>query len=197
MSGMFYLPRLFVYHCETTPGAPDYERFVTMERKLLKIIMNPAVIAVWVFGLTLAWTMDYWRDGWFDAKLVLVLGMTLTHHIYARWAKEFAERRNTRTARFFRIWNEVPDPADDRHCHSGHRQAFLTIWNAKSAGGPVCKPPISGYKGASSPLKPASGTRRSSATAEIGRDRPRADRFYPHHRSRKTAKSGTCGPTPR
>jgi len=108
LSGMFYLPRLFVYHTQTVPGAPDYDRFVTMERKLLKIIMNPAVVAVWVLGLTLAWLMDYWRDGWLDAKLVLVLAMTLTHHLYARWAKAFAQGRNSKTARFFRIWNEVP-----------------------------------------------------------------------------------------
>ena len=108
MSGMFYLPRLFVYHTQTTPGTPDYERFVTMERRLLKIIMNPAVVAVWILGLTLAWLMNYWRDGWFDAKFVLVAAMTWLHHSYAIWAKDFVLARNTRSARFFKIWNEVP-----------------------------------------------------------------------------------------
>jgi putative membrane protein len=108
MSGMFYLPRLFVYHTTTTPGAPDYERFVVMERKLLKIIMNPAMIAVWILGLTMAWLMDYWPLHWFQMKLSLVVAMTWTHYSYAIWAKDFALGRNMRTARFFRIWNEVP-----------------------------------------------------------------------------------------
>ena len=108
MSGMFYLPRLFVYHTTTTPGAPDYERFVVMERKLLKIIMNPAMIAVWILGLTMAWLMDYWPLHWFQMKLSLAAAMTLTHVSYAIWAKDFALGRNMRTARFFRIWNEVP-----------------------------------------------------------------------------------------
>ena len=108
MSGMFYLPRLFVYHTEAVPGSADYRRFVTMERKLLKIIMNPAMIAVWVLGLTMAWLMDYWPLHWFQAKLALVAAMTWAHHSYAIWAKDFARERNVRTARFFRIWNEVP-----------------------------------------------------------------------------------------
>ncbi|MBU6296760.1 MAG: CopD family protein [Alphaproteobacteria bacterium] len=108
MSGMFYLPRLFVYHTETAPGAADYRRFVTMERKLLKIVMNPAMITAWILGLTMAWLMDYWPLHWFQAKLVLVAAMTGAHHAYAIWARDFARQRNTRTARFFRIWNEVP-----------------------------------------------------------------------------------------
>ncbi|MGC9953908.1 MAG: CopD family protein [Rhizomicrobium sp.] len=108
MSGMFYLPRLFVYHTQTTPGAADYERFVVMERKLLKIIMNPAVITVWILGGTMAWLMDYWPLHWFQAKLALVLAMTWLHHSYVCWARDFALARNTRSARFFRIWNEVP-----------------------------------------------------------------------------------------
>ena len=108
MSGMFYLPRLFVYHTQSKPGTADYERFVVMERKLLRIIMAPAVIAVWILGLTMAWLMDYWPLHWFQMKLSLVAAMTLTHVSYAIWAKDFALGRNMRTARFFRIWNEVP-----------------------------------------------------------------------------------------
>jgi len=108
MSGMFYLPRLFVYHTQTTPGAVDYDRFVTMERKLLKIIMAPAVIAVWVLGLTMAWLMDYWPLHWFQAKLALVAVMTWTHHSNICWAKDFALGRNKRSENFFRMWNEVP-----------------------------------------------------------------------------------------
>jgi len=108
MAGMFYLPRLFVYHTETEPGAADYDRFVTMERKLLKIIMNPAMTLVWVFGLTLAWLDNAWALHWFEAKLVLAAAMTGLHHAYAVWAKDFAKGRNRRPARFFRMWNEVP-----------------------------------------------------------------------------------------
>jgi putative membrane protein len=108
MAGMFYLPRLFVYHTQTSPGAPDYERFVTMERKLLRIIMAPAATAAWTLGLTIAWVMDYWHNGWFLAKLVLVLALTEVHIINAHWAKEFARGRNTRSERFYRIWNEAP-----------------------------------------------------------------------------------------
>ncbi len=108
MSGMFYLPRLFVYHTQTAPGTPEYERFTTMERKLLKIIMNPAVIAVWILGLVMAWLMDYWPLHWFQAKLALVAALTWTHHSYALWAKDFALGANTRAERFYRIWNEVP-----------------------------------------------------------------------------------------
>ncbi len=108
MSGMLYLPRLFVYHTQTEPGAADYDRFVTMERRLLKVIMAPAVIAVWLLGLTMAWLMDYWPLHWFQAKLALVAAMTWMHHSYMNWAKDFALRRNKRSAKFFRIWNEVP-----------------------------------------------------------------------------------------
>ena len=79
-----------------------------MERKLLKIIMNPTVIAVWILGLTMAWLMDTWPLHWFQAKLVLVGAMTWTHHLYALWAKDFALGRNARPAPFFRMWNEVP-----------------------------------------------------------------------------------------
>jgi len=108
MAGMFYLPRLFVYHTQTVAEAPDYERFVVMERKLLKIIMNPAMIAVWVLGLTLVWLTDGWALHWLQAKLALVVAMTGLHHLYSLWARDFARARNTRPASFFRVWNEAP-----------------------------------------------------------------------------------------
>jgi putative membrane protein len=108
MSGMFYLPRLFVYHSQTAPGTAEYERFVVMERRLLKIIMNPAVMTVWLLGGTMAWLMNYWPLHWFQSKLALVLAMTLLHHSYVCWARDFALGRNTRPARFFKIWNEAP-----------------------------------------------------------------------------------------
>ncbi len=108
MAGMFYLPRLFVYHTQTTPGTSEYERFAIMERKLLKIIMSPAMMVTWVMGLTMAWLMDYWADGWFGTKLLLVVAMTAVDHLYRRWAKKFAGGTNTHSERFFRLWNEVP-----------------------------------------------------------------------------------------
>jgi putative membrane protein len=108
MSGMFYLPRLFVYHTQTTPGTAEYERFMTMERRLLKIIMRPAVVLVWILGLTMAWLMNYWPLHWFQGKFALVCAMTLLHHSYIVWARDFALERNTRSARFFKMWNEAP-----------------------------------------------------------------------------------------
>ena len=108
MAGMLYLPRLFVYHCETTPGTAESERFKVMERRLLRLIINPAMIAVWIFGVMLAISADAWQDRWLDAKLVLVLAMSGVHGLFARWVKQFARDANTRPARFYRIWNEVP-----------------------------------------------------------------------------------------
>jgi len=110
MAGLLYLPRLFVYHCETTLGSPEAERFKIMERKLLRQIMNPAMIAVWVLGPALAFSpaSGGWSQGWLVAKFVLVVGLTAVHHLFARWRKDFEEDRNTRSQRVFRIWNEVP-----------------------------------------------------------------------------------------
>ena len=108
MAGMLYLPRLFVYHCDTKPGSSDSERFKVMERKLLRLIINPAMIATWGFGLTLAFMSDAWIQGWFHAKLALVIIMSGVHGLFARWTKQFARDENTRPAKFYRIWNEVP-----------------------------------------------------------------------------------------
>ena len=110
MAGMLYLPRLFVYHCETVPGSVDSERFKRMERRLLRMIMNPAMIAVWVLGLTLSFLpiTGAWHQHWFQAKFALVLVLSAVHGLYARWARQFAADANVHTARFYRIWNEVP-----------------------------------------------------------------------------------------
>jgi putative membrane protein len=108
MSGLFYLPRLFVYHTETEVGAADYQRFAVMERKLLAAIMGPAMGMTWIFGLSLAWAGDWWLAGWFHTKLALVVAMTAIHMADARFARDFAAGRNVRTARFFRLWNEAP-----------------------------------------------------------------------------------------
>ena len=108
MAGMLYLPRLFVYHTETVPGAADSERFKRMETKLLKVIMNPAMITVWVLGLTLAWLTGAYADTWMQIKFVLVLIMSGLHGFLVRCWRDFQNDRNIRPARFYRIINEVP-----------------------------------------------------------------------------------------
>lgn len=108
MAGMLYLPRLFVYHCETTPGTPEYARFSLMERKLMRIIINPAMIAVWVLGLLLAETQQVWMQPWFHAKLLMVTVLSGFHGMFSRWRRDFEAEKNRKSQRFFRIVNEVP-----------------------------------------------------------------------------------------
>ena len=110
MAGMLYLPRLFFYHCDAPPGTPESERFKTMERRLLRIIVNPAMIAVWVLGLTLALTpaSGGFGQGWLMAKITLVAGLSAVHGLFSRWRKDFAIDRNRHSRRFYAAWNEVP-----------------------------------------------------------------------------------------
>lgn len=110
MAGMFYLPRLFVYHCELARGSAESERFKVMERRLLKQIMTPAMIATWVFGLLLVLTPGVisWSQGWWHVKLASVIVMTGLHGMFSRWRRDFMEDRNMRPHRFYRIANEAP-----------------------------------------------------------------------------------------
>jgi len=108
MAGLLYLPRLFVYHADAEKGSKQSETFKIMERRLVYAIMEPAQGAVWILGLLLAWRGDWWGAGWFHGKIALVLLLTGVHHLYGRWRKTFAADQNTRPARFFRWWNEVP-----------------------------------------------------------------------------------------
>ncbi|HEY6434606.1 MAG TPA: protoporphyrinogen oxidase HemJ [Acetobacteraceae bacterium] len=110
MAGMFYLPRLYVYHCETRPGSAESERFKVMERRLLKQIVNPAMIATWTFGALLVLTPGVldWSAGWGHVKLASVIAMSALHGEYSRWRKDFLHDRNRRSARFYRIANEIP-----------------------------------------------------------------------------------------
>ena len=108
MSGMFYLPRLFVYHTETTPGSAESERFKVMEQRLLKIIVNPAMVATWVFGLTLAIVTGAYEEHWLQVKFVLVVLMSGLHGYFAGRVRAFAQDLNDKPARFYRILNEVP-----------------------------------------------------------------------------------------
>ena len=108
MAGMLYLPRLFVYHVDAPPGSDKSETFKVMERRLLRAIINPAMVATWVLGLWLAWSGGWLTSGWFHVKLALVVVLSGVHGLFARWVREFAEDRNTRSQRFYRIVNEVP-----------------------------------------------------------------------------------------
>ena len=109
MAGMLYLPRLFVYHADAAPGSVPSETFKVMERRLLRAIMNPAMIATWGFGITMLVLIPDWlSDGWLHAKLTLVVVMTGIHHVYAYWRKVFDRDENRRPARFYRMWNEAP-----------------------------------------------------------------------------------------
>ena len=111
MAGLFYLPRLFVYHAEKAePGSELSETFKIMELKLLRVIMNPAMIATWVFGLCLVFTPGIvdWGEIWPWSKAVGVLGMTTFHHWLGYRRKEFLAGNNTRTGRTYRLMNEVP-----------------------------------------------------------------------------------------
>jgi protoporphyrinogen IX oxidase len=108
MAGMLYLPRLFVYHCEADPGSRQSETFKVMERRLLKAIINPAMVATWVLGLWLAWSGGWLGAPWFHVKLALVLAMSAVHGLFVRYVKDFAADRNRRTQKFYRIINEVP-----------------------------------------------------------------------------------------
>lgn len=109
MAGLLYLPRLFIYHVAVPVGSAQSELFKTMERRLFRAIMNPAMIASWAFGLAmLSSGVISWSEGWLHAKLALVVAMTVFHHQQGRWRKEFAADRNQRPQRFYRIANELP-----------------------------------------------------------------------------------------
>lgn len=111
MAGLLYLPRLLVYHCRAEPGSAQSETFKVMESRLLKVIMGPAMVAAWIFGVVLLatpGTVDWSEDFWIYGKLLLVVGLTAVHMMMGGYAKAFAEDRNNRSERFFRIINEVP-----------------------------------------------------------------------------------------
>lgn len=111
LAGLFYLPRLFVYHADAAAGSDMSETLKIMERRLLKAIMTPAMLVSWILGLWLAFgvsAIDMGSDIWFHVKLTCVIALSVFHMALAKWRKDFEADQNTRSARFYRVANEVP-----------------------------------------------------------------------------------------
>jgi protoporphyrinogen IX oxidase len=108
MAGMLYLPRLFVYHCDAEAGSKQSETFKVMERRLLRAIINPAMIVTWLAGLYLAWAGHWFSAPWLHGKLLLVVLLSGIHGFFSRCVKDFAADRNSRSQKFYRIINEMP-----------------------------------------------------------------------------------------
>ena len=122
---MLYLPRLFVYHCEAEAGSKQSETFKVMERRLLKAIINPAMIVTWLAGLYLAWAGHWFSAGWLHGKLLLVVVLSGVHGFFSRCVKDFAADRNQRSQKFYRGNQRGTDRLDDRYRYSGSGQAVL------------------------------------------------------------------------
>ncbi len=108
MAGMLYLPRLFVYHCDAAVGSELSETFKIMERRLLRIIINPAMVITWVLGVWMAWAQTIYYSNWFIAKFILVVALSAVHGYFSQSVRRFAEDERSTDARHWRIWNEVP-----------------------------------------------------------------------------------------
>jgi protoporphyrinogen IX oxidase len=109
MAGMFYLPRLFVYHTRLKIGSEASKMFKEMERKLMRIIINPAMCASWIFGLALSFGQDSWHSGgWFYVKFLAVLILSGFHGSLSSWRRAFEKDMNVKPEKFFRLVNEVP-----------------------------------------------------------------------------------------
>jgi putative membrane protein len=108
MAGLFLLPRFYVYHQESAPGSEEERRWIDRENKLRKIILNPAMIAVWIFGLLLAVSGGWFQSGWLHAKLLVVLGLSGYHGYMIGYGKKLARGIRPASGRALRIMNEVP-----------------------------------------------------------------------------------------
>ncbi len=108
MAGLLYLPRLLIYHFDSKIGSVQSETFKVMERRLLKVIMSPAIIVAWVLGLWLAYMTGAHHEGWFAAKFFLVILLSAFHGFQARWVREFSEDKRLRSTKFYRWANEGP-----------------------------------------------------------------------------------------
>lgn len=108
MAGMLYLPRLFIYHSDCKPDSDQARTFAVMERRLVTVIMNPAMIVSWVLGLYLAWSVFEFQGGWLHAKLAAAVALSAVHGYFAKSARSFGEGRYVKTPRFWRMMNEAP-----------------------------------------------------------------------------------------
>ncbi len=108
IAGLFMLPRFYVYHQEAAPGSAEEARWIERERKLRNIIITPAMILVWLFGLTLAYTSGAWNQGWFQAKLVLVVALSAYHGWMVGYGRKLAGGQRPASGKALRIMNEVP-----------------------------------------------------------------------------------------
>lgn len=108
MAGMLYLPRLFIYHCDAETGSVQSETFKVMERRLLTIIMNPAMVIAWALGLWLAWKGGHLAEPWFHAKFALVVALSAAHGYFSASVRAFNEDRNDKAPRHWRMVNEIP-----------------------------------------------------------------------------------------
>lgn len=109
MAGLFYLPRLFVYHCGAKKGSRQSETFKIMEKKLMRVIISPASVAAWLFGGLMLWANPALLEApWMHVKLTAVVLMTVFQHMLMIWRKKFERDENSHSERFYRLWNEVP-----------------------------------------------------------------------------------------
>lgn len=109
MAGMLYLPRLFVYHVDAKKGSDLSETLKIMERRLLRFIINPAMIAAFVFGSLMLWiSPDLFSQPWMHVKLTAAILLSAVHGLFARWRKDFERDENKKSIKFYKIWNEVP-----------------------------------------------------------------------------------------
>lgn len=108
MAGLLYLPRLLIYHFDAEVGSVQSETFKIMERRLLRAIMSPAMLASWIFGLWLAYLASAFSEGWFVSKFFLVILLSAMHMFQAKWVREFREDKRLRSTRFYRFANEGP-----------------------------------------------------------------------------------------
>ena len=106
MAGMLYLPRIFVYHVNAKPDVKD--QFIIMEKRLLKFIMNPAMLVTWITGFMMAIHFSYFQNGWMHGKLLFVILMTVTHMLMGKYRKSLETEKNNKSEKFFRVFNEVP-----------------------------------------------------------------------------------------
>ena len=108
MAGLFYLPRIFVYHSNAKKNSSEYKVFVIMEKKLLLYIMNPSMILTWILGLLLILNIQEYNTNWFTIKLVLVFLMSVFHIYCAKIRRDFEKKRNKKSHKFYRLINEAP-----------------------------------------------------------------------------------------